>query len=228
MSEKTPKTTLSAGNLDGGHRTIAGWSGWNADSERSVALYTKLVNTFGDDVRALNWGSKQSQERRFEVLSEVGQLEGKSMLDIGCGTGDLYRWLTERAISISYAGVDITPAMIETARKRFPGVRFELADVLQSPLRGYDYVFASGIFTYRKNDAMGYVQAMVRRMFEMCAVACAFNCLSRWGSNHGPEEFFADPVELLGFCKTLTERLVLRHDYHPRDFTVYLYKPETR
>ena len=43
-----------------------------------------------------------------------------------------------------------------------------------------------------------------------------------------PGEFYADPVQTLSWCHTLSPFVVLRHDYHSRDFTVYVYKAQIR
>ena len=37
-------------------------------------LYSNLLNKHGDDFRSLNWGSKQSQLKRFEVLGTIANL----------------------------------------------------------------------------------------------------------------------------------------------------------
>jgi hypothetical protein len=55
-------------------------------------------------------------------------------------------------------------------------------------------------------------------------LALAFNSLSNWANDQEANEFYADPVQVLNFCRELTPWVVLRHDYHPRDFTVYMYK----
>ena len=65
---------------------------------------------------------------------------------------------------------------------------------------------------------------LVARMFALCREAVAFNSLSTWAPDPEPSEFYADPAETLAFCRTLTTRVTLRHDYHTRDFTVYLYR----
>jgi SAM-dependent methyltransferase len=131
---------------------------------------------------------------------------------------------------VHYTGVDITPKMIEAARARFPEARFETQDVLSEPwpAGSYDYVVSSGIFYRRKAEPFGFLQRMVAEMFRLCRRGVAFNSLSAWAANKDGDEFYADPVQTLGFCRGLTSRLALRHDYHPRDFTVFLYKEGTR
>jgi SAM-dependent methyltransferase len=201
---------------------------WQSDDRRTVEIYTELVQKYGDDVRALNWGSKRSQELRFRVLSEVGDLAGASVLDVGCGTGDFYGWLRKTGWQGRYAGIDITPGMIDVARSRFPDAEFTVGDLLKQEVaevaKEYDFVFASGIFTYRKTEPAAYLREMVVAMFARCRRAVAFNSLSSWAPVPALEEFFADPLETIAFCRSLSDRLVLRHDYHPNDFTVYVHR----
>ena len=65
---------------------------WGEDDRRNVDLYTNLVERFGAEVRALNWRSAELQHRRFAVLAQVGELKSASVLDVGCGMGDLLDW----------------------------------------------------------------------------------------------------------------------------------------
>ncbi len=198
---------------------------WQSDDRRTVEIYTELVHKYGDDVRALNWGSKGSQELRFRVLAEVGDLAGASVLDVGCGTGDFYGWLQNAGWHGHYVGIDITPGMIDVARRRFPDAEFSVGDLLKQEISTeYDFVFASGIFGYRKTDTAAYIREMVRAMIARCRRAVAFNSLSNWAPAPEPDEFYADPLETVASCRSLSQRLVLRHDYHPNDFTVYVHR----
>jgi hypothetical protein len=36
--------------------------------------------------------------------------------------------------------------------------------------------------------------------------------------------FFFRPETIINFCRFIGSRFILRHDYHPGDFTVYLLK----
>lgn len=199
---------------------------WLKDNERNVRLYSELVGTHGYDVRALGWGSRESQATRFAVLTEVGKLNGASVLDVGCGLGDFYGWMRRKRLRVRYTGVDITPRMVDKARERFPRTQFRVCDLLDGSQRivRHDYVLSSGIFTHRSTSAFEFLAMMVRRMFDLSKQAVAFNCLSGWAEKKEHGEYHADPLKVVSFCHKLTPRVVLRHDYHPRDFTVYLYR----
>lgn len=63
-----------------------------------------------------------------ELLARVGAGDPRSVVDLGCGTGDLTRRLAERWPAAEVVGVDSSPAMVERARQ-VGGVRAELGDI---------------------------------------------------------------------------------------------------
>ena len=199
---------------------------WQEDDATNIAYYTELIKRYGIDSRSLNWGSAASQFLRFRVLAEVAPLEGCSLLDVGCGLGDFCSWFESQNITVNYTGVDIVPDMIELASKRFPDKNFELVNLLNSTNRitQKDIVVASGIFAKRTQNPSEFFHAMITGMFETAGVAVAFNSLSIWAPEKELGEFYADPLETMAFCRTLTPWVTLRHDYHARDFTIYMYR----
>jgi len=198
---------------------------FNKEDVRNENIYSKFYQEHGDNYKTLNWGSEESQQLRFKILSEVGHLHGQSILDVGCGFADYYRYLSDNKIQVNYSGLDITKPIVEEAQKKFPGITF-----FNSPLNTidkaliFDYVFASGIYTYRSEDATEFLQMMTLLMYQHCRKGIAFNSLSSWSPSMDDGEFYADPLETLFFCRTLSPGVVLRHDYHARDFTIYIYK----
>jgi 2-polyprenyl-3-methyl-5-hydroxy-6-metoxy-1,4-benzoquinol methylase len=74
----------------------------------------------------VGWGSAESQRKRFKVLSAVGGLGGCSMLDVGCGIGGLYEYLSGIYTELSCTGVDINQSMLKMAASRNSGLSFYL------------------------------------------------------------------------------------------------------
>lgn len=68
-----------------------------------------------------------------EVLLLVRYREAFSgrVLDVGCGAGRLLGYLV--SLSPNVVGVDISPEMVETCRRRFPGVDVRVADLEALP-----------------------------------------------------------------------------------------------
>src|SRR4030042_2838585 len=96
-----------------------------------IDFYAGNVNRYKNDIKSVAWGSRESQEKRFEVLSQIALLNGKTVLDVGCGLGDFYIWLKRKYSDIRYTGIDIIPSMIEIALKNYPEARFYVQDILE-------------------------------------------------------------------------------------------------
>jgi len=192
---------------------------------RIANYYQDLVQKYGHDPRACDYGRPQSQEIKFRVLSEAMPVKGRSVLDVGCGFADFHRFLRDRFGEVRYSGIDVCPAMVEEARRLDPHCEVKLANILDASIRErFDLVTANGIFYLLGDEAWPTMREIVRRMYAVAEHAVAFNSLSSWAEDKDPGEFYADPAEVLQFCRTLTPWVVLRHDYHPRDFTIYMYK----
>lgn len=201
------------------------------DKEEKVTAqrYQQLFNEHGISHKTLDWGSQEGQHLRFKILSEIGNLNGKSILDVGCGLGDFHGWLVDHNIKADYTGIDLTPALVEQARKSHPGLTFIQGSILDESVlvrRQFDFVFASGIFATYKVGANSWQEGAVARMWNLATEGVAFNTLSSWASDQDADEYYAEPGEVLNACRKLTRWVVLRHDYHPRDFTVYLLKEQ--
>lgn len=67
--------------------------------------------------------------RQFPQL----QRRPERVLDVACGTGIATAMLRERLHEADILGIDISPQMIEHARKLVPNVRFEVASTLDLP-----------------------------------------------------------------------------------------------
>jgi malonyl-CoA O-methyltransferase len=73
------------------------------------------------------------------ILERLENLDGKAVLDAGCGTGKIC--LAAIARGASYVkGIDLSPGMIAEAKKNCPQAEFECADLVTSDLEKYDVV----------------------------------------------------------------------------------------
>lgn len=189
------------------------------------SFYSDLVRRFGYDVRATDWGSERSRRSRFDVLAEMDGLPGSSILDVGCGFADLLDYLTGRGIDVDYHGIDLSEEMIATGRARHPSADLRVANVMDLEGTGaFDFVIASGIFYLLRDDPYSVMETLVRRMFELSRRGIAFNSLSSWSDAPEPDEFYADPARVVELCGRISRKVVLRHDYHPGDFSVFVYR----
>ena len=62
----------------------------------------------------------------------AAELEGKgTVAELGCGPGHVGRYLHDRGVDVT--GLDLSPAMIEEARRLNPGMHFVVGDMLDLP-----------------------------------------------------------------------------------------------
>lgn len=198
-----------------------------ADGSETSRFYEEHIRRFGYSYRALGFGRRASQEKRFEAALGMGSLHGKRLLDVGCGFGDLLAWLNARGIEPDYTGIDICKPMIERCRKRFAntGAKFMVGDALTFvPADRYDYIVASGIFGYNAGDTRKRVQPTLERLFDLTHIALSVNFLSRRAPTRSPGRLYLHPADVLQFALKLTPAVRLDHSYLPNDFTLCLYR----
>jgi SAM-dependent methyltransferase len=189
--------------------------------------YQENVRRFDYDHRALGFGRRTSQERRFAALAALGSFQGRRVLDAGCGFGDFYAWLLQRGVRAEYTGIDITPPMVERCRQRFAGsnARFFNADALTyEPDGDFDYVVASGLFGFGAHGARARIQPTLERLFAMTRIGMSVNFLSRCAATRTPKRVYLHAGDVLEFALALTPAVRLDHSYLPNDFTLCLYR----
>lgn len=200
---------------------------FRADGSETSRFYEEHIRRFGYSYRALGFGRRASQEKRFAAALGMGSLHGKRLLDVGCGFGDLLAWLNARGIEPDYTGIDICKPMIQRCRKRFAhtGAKFMVGDALTFvPADPYDYIVASGIFGYNAGDTRKRVQPTLERLFDLTHIALSVNFLSRRAPTRSPGRLYLHPADVLQFALKLTPAVRLDHTYLPNDFTLFLYR----
>ena len=196
--------------------------------DRSVIyrFHRERMEMFGEGTaNALGWKEEQSQLVRFEILAQIGDMNGLSILDIGCGHGDLRGFLGKLYPGIRYAGIDHMEEFLDIAIARYghqPDTTFYLGDCWTAEMPNMDYVLASGLLAY-KNSGTDFVYRMIDKMFATCRLGLGFNLLKNVNDPDGILVNY-DPREILGYCKTLTLKVVLREGYAEDDFTIFMYQ----
>jgi len=194
------------------------------------AIYKSKFGQYSSkDVQALGWGSKESQEIRFEKIKEIGIRENDHVLDVGCGIGDLNVYLG----NVKYTGIDIRPAIIKAAKEKYPGIDFYKASLEELPLVEilthsilikYHWVVASGIFCFKVTSNKD-IEKTLSLMFQRCLKGVSVNFLSNVrGKNFLKDMKYMGPDKVIKMATKITKKFSLRHDYRENDMTLYLYR----
>jgi ubiquinone/menaquinone biosynthesis C-methylase UbiE len=199
--------------------------------ERDIKIieifFTRLAKKYGNSIHSLAWESDYTQRMRFNVFTEIAPLEGMSVLDVGCGKADYYDYFLRNNIDVEYFGVDCSAEMIRIAKKLHPEINVFYRDFFnEAHYPEIDYAFASGVANVTTPDNKNYMESMIRKMYSLARKGVGVNMLSSHAPDSGNEAgiHFYVPEKLLNFALSITPDVILRHDYLPNDFTLYLYK----
>jgi SAM-dependent methyltransferase len=196
--------------------------------------YQTLLQQHGFSPKSVQHIDRKSQYKRFEILCEI-DLNASSIIDVGCGLGDMYQYLQEKNFLGKYLGVDFLPDFIKLSSERFnkvPQASFSVCDLEKDKLPlEYDYIFLSGVFNNKLSNNESFMRNTINKMFASCNKGIAFNAMSTYVDYQDPELYYSNPLEIFDFCKrNLTKNIVLRHEYIvkensiPFEYTIYLYK----
>lgn len=208
-------------------------------SEQIKQHYQSLYDKHGRDHNAVQYSSKESQHRRYDILLDIAD-DMKSIADIGCGLGDLLPDVRRRFGGIEYHGFDFVDGFLNDAKTRFVDdkhAQFHHLDITQQDIsESCDYAVLSGML----NNAMpnnasinniDFTRITLEKMFATCKKGIAFNGLSTYVDYKDQGLFYQNPIEVFDFCKRHLSRYVtLRHDYDvkensiPFEFTIYVFK----
>jgi SAM-dependent methyltransferase len=190
------------------------------------AYFGACVDCYGHDPRGVDWQSAAAQRARFAGVLAVGDLDGATLLDAGCGLGDFYGYLRERGIAARYTGCDLSTPHVEAACKAYPDARFVAADV-QTVLAGerFDYVIGCGLLHLRVPRWNRWAWSIVRAMYDGCLRGIAFT-LPRRGAGHPPVLAAVDPADWLARLRTLSPT-VEAHPLDPWGDTMFMLRKQT-
>lgn len=179
-------------------------------------LYRFSLERYGATARGMRWSSDASQQERFRLIHAIGPWERRSVADVGSGCGDFLGYLRAAGWrGRRYQGFDIVPEMVEAARRKHAGGRFEVRDAVGEGLGGtYDYVVASGTFNLMIDGHHAFFRRAVEAMYDACRVAVAFNVLEpvpgldeRVANAFGERYFSLSRPELVTVCHAVCPRV---------------------
>lgn len=201
--------------------------------------YDACLRTHGDTAAGAAWPNDADRRKRFEVLA-APLLESPGpqvVVDLGCGTGELLRFLKEAGRrDITYIGVDTSEAALEIARAKFPEVRWVNADVLEAgdatvQSLACDWLIANGLFTVRRDlgeeQMWDFMAGMLERMWPQVRGGIAFNVMSSVVDWKRSDLFHVSHDKMAHFLHRLAGRRVrMRADYGLYEYACFAFRPE--
>jgi 2-polyprenyl-3-methyl-5-hydroxy-6-metoxy-1,4-benzoquinol methylase len=176
------------------------------------------------------WFSEEEQLLAFRTLLNFYSIQ-HSILDVGCGRGDLYQLLTQINPNINYKGIDYNENLINLAKTKYGQDKFETAEFLQNEFvpESFDWVVASAVFNQSINANMDtYSRNFIDKMFEVCKLGIAFNLMFKAPEGLSNEELQTLHIHNIGtWCEYLTskyQKTCMYSDYIDGDVTFFISK----
>lgn len=199
----------------------------NKDQIKSINLatnerYNKRLFAEGLGAYALGWGKKYYQIKRFkELLHAIGEenFNDKTVLDIGCGFGDLYNFFIEKKIKPKrYIGIDINENFIKEAKKKIKHVSFSTRDLLIKPCSRpiADIGVILGVINFKQQNHEKYAYDFIKESFKAVREKLIVNVISDVHNDDYPREafiYYYKPSEWLKLAQKITPFCSLIHDY---------------
>ena len=190
------------------------------------SYYEPKLAIDGPDYQKLGWESEDAQMLRFDALVLNVQLNGKSLLDVGCGLGNLQEHLLSKNISVNYTGIDILPQMVECAKaKNLPG-EFHCIDVFEKHPFGndsFDVIYASGMFNLNMGNNREFFGQALCEFSKLAREVIAFNLLDYRSPGREDTYYYFAPAEVVEIIESLhcrPKKVQIIEQYLNNDFTV--------
>ncbi|MDC7242671.1 MAG: class I SAM-dependent methyltransferase [Sphaerochaetaceae bacterium] len=184
----------------------------------NTKFYEEAVIKYGVSPRGVHWNSKQTQEKRFEILLEFikKDISNSSIIDAGCGFGDLIKYFSSNnLIPNKYLGLDAEYFYIEIASNIYPNTNFMQLDILEDELPMADYYICSGALNTLEFQE---IQVFINKCFNASKKGFIFNFLKGKTFNGIKKE------KLLEFCNKINTNNKIKENYLKNDFSVFMIK----
>jgi SAM-dependent methyltransferase len=203
---------------------------WASDLAELQSRYRDRYAKFGYDRRTLGW-DKDCQQVRFQAALEgLRDEDYTSVLDVGCGFGDLLAYLRNADWRGRYTGIDLVPELLSEARSRHAGdanATFEDVDASAGAYeRQSSLAVALGVFNHRLHqDNREFIAATLDAMWRSSTrvVVCDFLSDSAEQDKRRDDLYYANPSEILALARRYSRRVALHHAYMPFEFHVKIW-----
>ena len=189
-----------------------------------IKYHKDLISKYPQNENLTMGWAIDSQNIRFNILSQIDDLNNKSILDVGCGNAMLYDYLIQLYPNLRYVGLDLLDEFLNNAMKRLSNkkdVNFYKGNFMSEQLPLLDYYLVSGAFNYKNSNPLFIFQS-IQHLFNSSRFGLGFNLLSMAPSNQQIAVAYNKQM-LFEFCKMLSPKCKLIDDYLENDYTIYLY-----
>src|SRR3990167_648640 len=192
-------------------------------ADQTKERYQRSFKKYGVSPKSLAYWNQEAIDIRYQELLKDIEIEGKSILDVGSGFGDIIPHLKRKATKFNFIGIDLVPEFVGVARKKYPKHEFIIGDYFGKPLQEkFDIVLTSGTLNSNVEYPMDCREKAIKIMFDHAKEAVVFNMAGGYPQPTNKEKYkvwYANSLEILKFCLSLSPKVIFRHHYRMKDFT---------
>lgn len=182
-------------------------------------FYNLGILDHGYTPEGLRWHSRESQEVRFHQLVSLLPLDTKSIVDAGCGFGDLCGYIRSKGKhTLSYIGLDSLQVMVDEASRRTQEAVYQ-CDILCDPLPDGEFYLCSGALNILTRNA---AYLFIERCYHASSRGMIFNFLE--GNEKSKTFNYLQAASIEKLANKLGARVVFRRHYYDNDCTTAFYK----
>ena len=185
-------------------------------------FYDPWMDGTGSNASRLAWNNTYNQYIRFDILRKNIRLNDLSLLDVGCGFGDLLDYLNKNQIRIEYTGVDILKRTVLIARRLHPTATFYNIDIFKEDdqIKNHDIVFASGTFNLDVGNNDEFIKRVIEVFHSKSNKYFCFNLLHERSEDKEKYYYYTSPKNILALLNDYPCEVKIVDDYLNNDFTV--------
>jgi len=157
---------------------------WDISGMLVTRYYKRLLRQHGRTPQALAERADDKDQEFYQHLFHGVEMPNTlSVLDIGCGMGDLIDFLQLRETSIrSYLGIDLVESFIDLCRLEYlPPCEFRKANFISSsfaPTERFNLVVNMGVLVSRVVSYEAYVEHCIAKMIALSSKYVLFNVIT--------------------------------------------------
>jgi len=175
---------------------------------------------------------KGRQIERFEILTNHIEKNNFSLLDFGCGFGDLRNFLKNKYDKFTYLGVDIVDDFIRE-NKEVSTEEFLLIEHVKDIQGTFDYICISGAFnmSYFKDDIEKHTLYVIEILDKLFSENLTEKGVLSVDFMHNEVDFIQDGAYHIDICnmytilrEKLSNRISFNKSIFPYEVTFTIYK----
>jgi SAM-dependent methyltransferase len=183
----------------------------------NVDIYNQHVWDYIDKFMELNL-----YKDTFDYLLNTVPLAG-TVIELGCGPGNVVRYIGSKRPDLQIMGIDLAPTMIEEAKKTNPGAEFKILDIQHAgEIDGhFDAVIAAFCIPYLSPDYLAPLFSNMRRLTSAKKGMIYLSCMEGPRERSGFERTSftgANEMYINYYPRNELESLIKEHDFSIKRF----------